>query len=97
MIPNQPKPQLHENGFIRLKDVLKLFPVSKSTWWLGIQQGRYPKPVKLSARITAWRVSDIKSLLVCMDRQNRLVARDSSCNSVVADRHTADNKNKNCE
>jgi predicted DNA-binding transcriptional regulator AlpA len=37
--------------------------VSKSTWWAGVKAGRYPKPVKLGPRITAWRVEDIRALI----------------------------------
>ncbi len=54
---------LPETGFLRLPQVLRLIPVSKSTWWAGIQTGRYPKPVKLGTRATAWRVEDIKALI----------------------------------
>ena len=32
---------------IKLTDVLAIIPVSKSTWWLGVKSGRYPKPVKI--------------------------------------------------
>ncbi|TIH12403.1 AlpA family phage regulatory protein [Marinifilum sp. JC120] len=39
------------------------FPVSKTTWWKGIQTGRFPKPVKLTERTTAWRVCDIRKLI----------------------------------
>ena len=38
-------------------------PVSKSTWWAGVKSGRFPKPVKLGPRTTAWRVEDIRSLI----------------------------------
>ncbi len=54
---------LPETGFIRLPAVLKVFPVSKSTWWVGIKDGRFPKPVKLGQKITAWRVQDIRALI----------------------------------
>ena len=54
---------LPETGFVRLPEVLKVFPVSKSTWWAGVKDGRYPKPVKLGPKITAWRVEDIKELI----------------------------------
>lgn len=37
-------------------------PVSKSTWWAGVASGRYPKPVKLGPRISAWRAADIAKL-----------------------------------
>ena len=54
---------LPETGFVRLSTILKIFPVSKSTWWAGIKDGRFPTPVKLSPKITAWRVEDIRDLL----------------------------------
>jgi predicted DNA-binding transcriptional regulator AlpA len=54
---------LPETGFLRLPQVLNLIPVSKSTWWAGVRSGRYPKPVKLSVRCTAWRVEDLRSLI----------------------------------
>ena len=52
-----------ETGYLRLPQVLQLFPVGKSTWWQGIKSGKYPSGVKLSSRITAWRVEDIKALI----------------------------------
>lgn len=55
--------QLPNAGFVRLTDVLKVIPVSKTTWWKGIQTGRFPKPVKLSERTTAWHVDEIRSLI----------------------------------
>jgi prophage regulatory protein len=50
-------------GYVRLPTILAVYPVSKSSWWAGIQQGRYPKPVKLGPRTTAWRSADILKLL----------------------------------
>ncbi|MBP7722884.1 MAG: AlpA family phage regulatory protein [Alphaproteobacteria bacterium] len=54
---------LPETGFVRLPEVLKVFPVSKSTWWAGVKDGRFPRPVKLGQKITAWRVQDIRALI----------------------------------
>jgi prophage regulatory protein len=51
------------SGFMRLPAVLSVIPVSKSTWWSGVKSGRYPKPVKLGERITAWRAEDIRALI----------------------------------
>jgi len=56
-------PTLPETGFLRLPKVLEIVPVSKSTWWAGVREGRYPKPVKLSANVTAWRATDIRELI----------------------------------
>ncbi len=53
-------------GLIRLSGILAPhgpIPVSKSSWWQGVKDGRYPKPVKLGPRITAWRVEDICALI----------------------------------
>ena len=57
---------LPKTGFVRLSSILSPngpIPVSKSTWWAGIKTGRFPKPVKLGPRITAWRVEDIRTLI----------------------------------
>ncbi|NTU68657.1 MAG: AlpA family phage regulatory protein [Chlorobiaceae bacterium] len=46
----------------RKKEVVGVIPMSKSAWYLGIQKGRYPKPVKLSERSSAWHQADIEEL-----------------------------------
>jgi predicted DNA-binding transcriptional regulator AlpA len=65
--------QLPETGYLRLPQIIgdtsaeppipAVIPVSKSTWWEGVKSGRFPKPVKLGPRITAWRVEDIRALI----------------------------------
>lgn len=50
-------------GFLRLPEVLKLYPVSRSTWWVGVKEKRYPPGVKLSKRCTAWKLVDIRKLI----------------------------------
>ena len=54
---------LPPEGYARLPQILAAYPVSRSTWWAGVKSGRYPKPVKLGPRTTAWRVSDIRALI----------------------------------
>jgi len=51
---------LPPTGFVRLPQVLALVPVSKSTFWRHVSAGTFPAPVKLSLRVTAWRVEDIR-------------------------------------
>lgn len=51
------------NGYCRIDDILKLIPIGRSTWWLGVKEGRFPKPVKIGPKITAWRVNDINALI----------------------------------
>lgn len=54
---------LPETGFLRLPTILKIFPIGKSSWWQGVKDGRFPKPVKLGERTTAWKVEDIRALI----------------------------------
>ena len=52
-------------GFVRLADILAPkgpIPVSKSTWWQGVKDGRFPRPQKLGPRTTVWKAEDIRSL-----------------------------------
>lgn len=59
-------PSLPATGFLRQTQVLCLVPISKSTLWRRVQACTFPGPVKLSARVTAWRVEDIRRWI---DRQ----------------------------
>lgn len=57
---------LPKTGLLRLSQILAPngpIPISKSTWWAGVKDGRFPKPVKLGARVTAWRAEDILRLI----------------------------------
>jgi prophage regulatory protein len=57
---------LPKTGFLRLPSIIAPngpIPISKTSWWAGIKAGRFPKPVKLGPRITAWRVEDIRALI----------------------------------
>lgn len=48
---------------LRLPQVLEIIPVSRSAWYQGVKENRFPKPVKLSSKIAAWRMSDIQKLM----------------------------------
>lgn len=65
-----PKPiasvSLPATGLLRLASILGPqgpIPVSRSAWYEGIKRGRFPKPIKLGPRTTAWRVDDIRQLI----------------------------------
>ena len=67
MFSNQPT--IPAFGFLRLPQVLAIFPISKSAWWEGCRTGRYPKPVKLSSRTTVWRVEDIRAFIESLNQR----------------------------
>lgn len=52
-------------GFVRLSQILAPagpIPVSKSTWWHGVKEGRFPQPQKLGPRTTVWKADEICAL-----------------------------------
>lgn len=70
--------RLPETGYLRLPQIVgdpnaeppipAIIPISRSSWWAGVKSGRYPKPVKLGPRTTAWSVESIRSLIQSMEQ-----------------------------
>ena len=59
-----------ETGFVRLSQILAPkgpIPVSKSTWWQGVKDGRFPPSQKLGPRTTVWKVEDIRAMFETKD------------------------------
>ncbi len=64
---------LPESGFLRIWQIIgnpkadppipALIPIGRTSFLNGVKSGKYPKPVKLGERTTAWRVSDIRALI----------------------------------
>lgn len=57
--PMNPTPPVR---LLTLQQVLKRTTVSRSTWCRGMNDGRYPKPVKISIRRRVWREDQVESL-----------------------------------
>jgi len=47
-------------NFYRMQRLQKVLDVSKSSIWKWVRLGKFPKPVKLSENITAWRASEVE-------------------------------------
>jgi prophage regulatory protein len=47
----------------RRPDVAPIVPISAATLWRMVRAGSFPKPVKLTERITAWPVDAISQWL----------------------------------
>jgi prophage regulatory protein len=56
---------------LRIKDIVgdktngiqPLIPISKSSWWAGVAEGKFPTPIKLGARTTCWRETEVLALI----------------------------------
>ena len=59
---NQSNPDL-SNQLLRLPEVLKRFPLSRTSWYDGIDLGLYPAPLRLGKRTIAWIASDIERVI----------------------------------
>jgi|GEM_PF-1259242 len=61
----------HNAGFLRIwqitgdkeKGIEPILPIGRSTFLAGVKNGKYPKPVKLGEKTTAWRKTDIQKLV----------------------------------
>ena len=60
---NFTRPILPETGFVRLPQILSLIPISRSAWWAGIREGKFPQGIKLGSKTTVWRAEDIRHLI----------------------------------
>ncbi len=54
---------MEQESLLRLPQILERIPISKSSWWQGCKDGKYPKPIKLGPRTTVWRASEIEALI----------------------------------
>jgi prophage regulatory protein len=54
--------ELPANGYVRQSQLIPaIIPFSSATLWRKVKAGQFPRPVKLSERVTAWRVEDVRA------------------------------------
>lgn len=55
-------PTLPATGYVRQSQLIPhIIPFSATTLWRKVKAGDFPKPVKLSQRVTAWRAEDVRA------------------------------------
>lgn len=66
--------RLPSEGFVRINQLCNrkgkdgrmihgILSISKSTFWAGVREKRFPQPISLGPRTTVWRVQDIRALI----------------------------------
>ncbi|AXV85627.1 helix-turn-helix transcriptional regulator [Ralstonia solanacearum] len=61
---SNPTGSLPETGYVRQSQlILAVLPFSGTTLWRKVKDGSFPPPTKLSPRVTAWRVEDVREYL----------------------------------
>ena len=55
---------LPATGYVRQAQLIPApVPFSSATLWRKCKSGEFPRPVKLSERVTAWKVEDVRRWL----------------------------------
>lgn len=47
---------------MRIPQILKVMPVSKSKFWLMVQKGEFPKPIKIG-RSSFWTIEQVQAFI----------------------------------
>ena len=56
---------------LRLHQVLQRIPISKSSWWEGVKNGKFPRPIKFGSRTSLWREDEIEELIDKFCKKNK--------------------------
>jgi prophage regulatory protein len=51
-----------EIALMRIPQILEVMPVSKSKFWLMVQKGEFPKPIKIG-RSSFWTIEQVQAYL----------------------------------
>lgn len=51
---------LPAEGFVRLPQVLLMFPLSRTNLWRMVKSGAFPQPKKIGPRISVWDVQELR-------------------------------------
>ena len=59
---NQSNSQIPPITLMRIPQILKVMPVSKSKFWLMVQKGEFPKPIKIG-RSSFWTIEQVQAFI----------------------------------
>ncbi len=59
---SQSNTQIPPITLMRIPQILKVMPVSKSKFWLMVQKGEFPKPIKIG-RSSFWTIEQVQAYL----------------------------------
>lgn len=66
-------PRLPVPGYTRIKEILKIFPAGRSSWYAGVSEGRIKPPTKLAERTSVWDNAYLNGLLDRLDAGERIL------------------------
>jgi prophage regulatory protein len=54
----------------RVTELSNMLSIGKSTIWAWVKEGRFPKPIQISSRMTVWTEDDLQCWLNEKDQAN---------------------------
>ena len=49
-------------GYVRAAQLVPdILPIHENTLWKWVRAGRFPKPTRLSSRVSVWNVNDVRA------------------------------------
>ena len=64
---------MNTERFIRLPEVCEKLAIGKSTVWAWANDGRLPKGIKLSSKVTVWKLSEIEAAMAKLALQGGVI------------------------
>ena len=64
-------PQIPPITLMRIPQILKVMPVSKSKFWLMVQKGEFPKPIKIG-RSSFWTIEQVQAFIKGKAEQRKI-------------------------
>ncbi|QWE02045.1 AlpA family phage regulatory protein [Polynucleobacter sp. JS-JIR-II-b4] len=58
-----------EITLMRIPQILEVMPISKSKFWLMVQKGEFPKPIKIG-RSSFWTIEQVQGFIQERTRQS---------------------------
>jgi len=59
----------YNRTLLRLKDVLAIYPISRTSFYDGIKLGLYPQPLRLGKKTVAWRAHEIEAAIDALNKK----------------------------
>ncbi len=70
--------QSEQEQFIRLPRTMEISGLGRSTIWAYVKKGKFPAPIKLSERVTVWRLSVVNQWLTERIQEAQTSLHDTS-------------------
>ncbi|WP_215314576.1 helix-turn-helix transcriptional regulator [Polynucleobacter paneuropaeus] len=58
-----------EITLMRIPQILEVMPISKSKFWLMVQKGEFPKPIKIG-RSSFWTIEQVQTFILDKAKQS---------------------------